>query len=364
MDSSSPVPVPSDRAVRGVQGRSASSGRHDSWCFTSFADVPAPFWSHADDRPSSDPGYSGADPTELVFQRELCPDTGREHWQGYIHFAGRISFKRVCAWFGDPRPHLEPRRGSPSQARSYAAKEETRLPGTEPVVFGCSLSQKQGTRSDLQAAYEYIRQHGGSAERVPDAGGLGRVPSESAFADSFPRVWARYPHLYARVLSLADRPRIADLPRRVCSYFFGPTGSGKSYSAREALEELNVDYFDKSPGSHWFDGYTGQSCVLFDDFRGSWMPYSLFLRVTDPAGYWVQVQTKGGHVMWKPVHVFVTSNVPIHKLYPNHDPAPLLRRFAGKYFQKLSRQDALEPYVSPPVLPSSGFPNQFSQWRA
>lgn len=111
-------------------------------------------------------------------------------------------------------------------------------------------------------------------------------------------------------------------------YIVGPSGSGKSHLAREILEhECGADYFIKSPCNKWFDGYDGQTGALFDDFRGSWLKYSMLLNVADPAGYPVRCEVKGGTVLWRPTLLVITSNLFPLRLYSNHsDSAALLRR--------------------------------------
>lgn len=54
----------------------------------------------------------------------------------------------------------------------------------------------------------------------------------------------------------------------------------------------------------WFDGYTGQKTVIFDDFRGTPENYSQVLRLTDR--YPMRVPIKGGYVAWVPTTVIFT----------------------------------------------------------
>lgn len=57
----------------------------------------------------------------------------------------------------------------------------------------------------------------------------------------------------------------------------------------------------------WWDGYDGQTAILFDDFYGG-VPYGSFLRYLD--GYPVRLAVKGSfcHKAW--TTVYITSNKP------------------------------------------------------
>lgn len=82
-----------------------SNASHKHWVFTTFVvtlleQLPVVF-------DSEEP------PVYLCCQVERCPETGREHLQGYVEFAQRVGLRTVKLKLGDPTMHLEPRRGSP-----------------------------------------------------------------------------------------------------------------------------------------------------------------------------------------------------------------------------------------------------------
>lgn len=71
----------------------------------------------------------------VVWQKEICPTTNRLHYQGYIEFVGKKSYKWVqenCE--GLESAHFEVRRGSQAEARRYCMKEDSRVDG--PWEFG------------------------------------------------------------------------------------------------------------------------------------------------------------------------------------------------------------------------------------
>lgn len=83
-----------------------SSSRFRHWCFTSFQD-------------------GVRDPECAVYfcaGKEISPETGRRHIQGYISFEHGKTLSAVKALLGDPAAHLERRRGTEREAAEYCQK--------------------------------------------------------------------------------------------------------------------------------------------------------------------------------------------------------------------------------------------------
>ncbi len=83
----------------------------------------------------------------IVFQREICPDTKKEHWQGYCELKSQMRMKAIKKMFNDNTLHIEDRKGSQEQAITYCKKDDTRKSGEEPHEYG--EPKKAGRRSDL-----------------------------------------------------------------------------------------------------------------------------------------------------------------------------------------------------------------------
>lgn len=76
----------------------------------------------------------------LVYQVELCPDTQRVHFQGYLECVGQQRWMRIKNEVpGFEAAHLEVRHGTQQQAIAYATKEDTRL--YEGLTFGTPKEQ-------------------------------------------------------------------------------------------------------------------------------------------------------------------------------------------------------------------------------
>lgn len=86
--------------------------------------------------------------TYLCFQQEVCPETGRSHYQCYIQFKRKCKHTAICKLLTIPKNayHAEVARGSPQQNADYCSKEDTRAPGTTPMIFGTLDVGEQGKR--------------------------------------------------------------------------------------------------------------------------------------------------------------------------------------------------------------------------
>ncbi len=112
--------------------------RKRNYCFTSYKDT-----LEYDEEAI---GY-------IVWGREICPDTGRHHLQGYVEFGQGASLSRAKAILGDPAVHLEPRGGSAKQAIDYCKKDGD--------IHEWGLRKRQGERSDIQFVRLLLSEGGG-----------------------------------------------------------------------------------------------------------------------------------------------------------------------------------------------------------
>nr|WQA30151.1 MAG: rep protein [Cressdnaviricota sp.] len=90
-------------------------------------------------------------------------------------------------------------------------------------------------------------------------------------------------------------------PVPVVSWYYGETGTGKTFNAYKLANEGEV-FMQYGPnqkgGAVWWDGYLGQKVVVLDDFRPWWIPFDFLLNLLDR--YPIRVQVKGGFVNFIP----------------------------------------------------------------
>lgn len=217
----------------------------------------------------------------LVYQRERCPDTGKEHWQGYVEFYKTMRIKGAQEALKIPKAHMEKRRGTRDEARTYCMKEDTRMWG--PYEHGVWI-EGQGSRSDIMACVNII-QNGGDMKEV---------------AETHP---AQFIRLYRGLTAFAlvqAKPRT--VKTRVRIYYGFLTGTGKSRMA--AFDLPNAFWMTDEKG--WWDGYTGQKEVIIDDFNPSTFSREFMLRLMDRNGMTVPI--KGGTVAWACEELIITTN--------------------------------------------------------
>lgn len=233
-----------------------------------------------------------------VFQVECGGTTDYVHIQGYAVFKKTIKIPGVKKLFRDNEMHLEPKAkdSTEQQAADYCRKEETRLHG--PYEQG-DFKTTQGKRNDLLEVQTRIQEGA----------------TELEIADDFWLQWVQYHRAFTLYRQLrAGAPRDGKEPM-VVKYWWGNTGTGKT---RGVYEQYGVDevYVVTRPtnGSLYYDNYTGQTCILYDDYLG-WAPLSHMLNVLDR--YPMQLKVHGGmvHFLASTTTIIITSNKRWDELY-------------------------------------------------
>lgn len=90
-------------------------------------------------------------------------------------------------------------------------------------------------------------------------------------------------------------------------WYFGATGTGKTYTAIHELLAKYGTYWTWNGSFQWFDGYNGEQGVLIDDFRRQDVKFHWMLQLLDK--YPLRVPIKGGFVEWKPETIIITCPV-------------------------------------------------------
>lgn len=267
-----------------------------SYCFTSYKEkMPATF----------DTKYV----RYIVYQKEKCPETNRDHYQGYIELKTPIRLKACQKLIGDPVAHLEKREGTREQARTYCMKNRSRI--EEPIEWGEWKAGGQGTRNDLHEIGELI------------VSGEARA---SDIAESNPSMYIRYHRGLKALQTEIDRKKIKDFRKVEVHILHGEAGTGKT---RRAVEQAKGDYHILTQGNGnnlWLDGYTNQKTLIIDDFYG-WIKYGKFLTMLD--GYKIPIEVKGGFVYPQWEKIIVTSNKPPDEWYSRGMTPALKRRITS-----------------------------------
>lgn len=231
----------------------------------------------------------------LVYGRETG-ESGTPHLQGYIRLNQAKSISALSRQPGFERAHIEPRRGSETQASDYCKKDGD--------FYELGELSKQGQRTDLEAVREDILEG----------------KDELEIANTHFKAWTKYHNSFSKYRALITPPRNSKTRVEV---LWGGTGLGKSRYAKDMADARGGGVY-YHVGDRWFDGYTGQKNVIFDDFDGSQVAFRQLLRLLDR--YPMDVPIKGGFAIWNPKTIYITSNVPPSMWYQDQQFGPLRRR--------------------------------------
>lgn len=223
------------------------------WCFTQFAQIENFLGIFEESNYCPTRGVIRF----VIVQKELCPKTGRLHLQGFMQlYFSRDLFELLRDIPELVGAHCEPRRRTVAHAIDYCCKEETRVEGTVPFIYGVPVSQ--GQRTDLEHCRYLLQRH------------MSILP---CFENHFGTT-ARYHRgfrLYIREL-LLSKPR---LHRTHLTILLGPPNTGKSTWVRCNYNTDEVYYLD--PPHTWWSGYRPRrhKIVVFDEFAGQVSPTML-----------------------------------------------------------------------------------------
>lgn len=206
-----------------------------------------------------------------------------KHYQGYLECKRSTRLLTIKNLLPGAA-HLETRQGTPTEARDYCMKEDTRTDG--PWEWGEFTNVTQGRRTDLHELARVILEEG-----LPAA------------VDQMPWLIIRYPRGVQYYQGLLDR----DISLRTVktTLLYGPTGTGKSMYAY-----LKDPYaYRKDTEGRFFDHYEGENTMILDDFAGRASKVSLvnLLKLLDI--YPIRIETKGDSKRIKVVQFYITTNI-------------------------------------------------------
>lgn len=227
----------------------------------------------------------------IIVGLETCPKTKKQHHQGYIQFEDKIRMKQAKERFRSDKIHIEQIYSKEWCNINYCSKDGNVIieKGIKPV--------KKGQRNDIRKFLEEAK-----------------TSDELEMWEKYPNEMLRYNKAYDRFKALLLKKEANRQQEQTIIYRWGKTGSGKTRKAFEEHPDIyRVDH-GNADTKLWFDGYTGQKTILFDDFRSS-VKFSYMLELLDR--YPMQLQVKFGYTYKNWNKVIITSNIPPEEQYPN-----------------------------------------------
>ena len=230
---------------------------------------------------------------------------GTPHLEVYVYFASAISFGSIKKKVGT-QFHIEAAKTT-TAAADYCKKEKIMFEDGDPPA--------QGKRVDLMAIRDQIVLEHKSVDDI---------------CMEMPEVYHQYGRTLHKIEDIALRKRFrTEMTKGI--WYHGPTGAGKSH---EAFQDFNpATHYVKNLRDDWWDGYTGQEVVIFNEFRGQ-LPYAEMLELCDKWPTTVKRRNREP-VPFLAKEIRVTSALEPNKVYGGvcdreDNIAQLLRRFEVK----------------------------------
>ena len=226
----------------------------------------------------------------FIGQREICPTTGKRHYQCYFEIQDKRTLGPVIKdWerhLGHHSFHIEMANATQRENIAYCTKDET----FDKHRFRYGEKIEQGQRTDLWKIHENVN------NGWTDYDFYQKNPEQL------------YYHKFINVLRQARNEEYKKKLRDIeVIYIHGPPGTGKSSFVWEEISDK--EFYQPPPpknGTFWFDGYTGQDILWLEDINPVEFDRSLMLRILDR--YPLTVEYKGGTCQACWTKVYITSN--------------------------------------------------------
>lgn len=223
----------------------------------------------------------------------FCYEEGLQktpHIQAYVRFPSQFSFNTVKSIL--PSAHIESCKGNPKQNIDYICREGAHIqkPGLIAGPYEHGVRPSQGKRNDLVSACSAISS--------------GRTIRDLVMSDPPLLRIEKYLNSYQSHLI---EPRNRGVYPQV-TIIWGPSGVGKTKMVYDKYCDSVYDVPHPARGGMvWFDGYSGQKCILYDDFPLLFSDmYSHLLKISDR--YPLRMPVKGSFVNIGPSDICITSN--------------------------------------------------------
>lgn len=236
----------------------------------------------------------------LIYGKEVGSKCGTPHLQGFVYYRNP---RHETAVRKSIRGHVEVANGTVDQNVAYVSKDgDCTVYGEKPL-------------SDVEKGRAAKRDWGTIVAQA-EAGKTEEFKSD-------------HPDLYFRCLKTFKSHRKFNIDplehgtRHL--WLFGPTGTGKSYRARQ-----HTPFYNKLINK-WWDGYEGEDNVIIEE----WSPDND--KTTQRLKLWADrydfpAEVKGGYIRIRPRLIIVTSNYDMRQCFPrDEDYLPLKRRFQEVY---------------------------------
>jgi len=271
------------------------------------------------------------DCTYHVIGKEVAPDTGTPHLQGFIYLSHRgRRFGGVKKLPGMTRAHLEEMKGTPAQAKDYCTGmcEKKGFVLNDWVWENGELPQTQGARNDINAIKAMVKAGATYRDVLEVAVNYQSAKHAALLMDHMSEPIERDPNTF-RVY-----------------WYWGNTGTGKTYTARQ---EAGPDTWIAGSTLRWWQGYDGHKNVIFDDFRRNVCTFVDLLHYTEHLPW--RVEVKGSSRPLRYTRIWITAPHPPEVMWAGRadgeieqllDRIHVIREFTGPSKRRQKKLDLLQ----------------------
>lgn len=234
-------------------------------------------WTLNNFTPDEETHLFGLNVKYLCYGREIAPSTGTPHLQGYMELNNAKTFKATKTFMGIPRIHIEIAKGNGLQNKTYCMKNNDFYEKGDLLY--------QGKRTDIENIKDLVVNENANMRTV------------IAHATSVQSV-----RMAEISLQYFEQPRNF-MPE--VYWYYGPAGTGKSWTARQEAEAYTEDIHYQSKSGRWWNGYDGHEAVIINDMRRNFMRFNEMLDFLDR--YPFRVEAKGTMRQMLAKKIWITS---------------------------------------------------------
>jgi len=243
--------------------------RSKNWCFT--------LNNYTNEELEQLTGLNGNKQIKYMIYGKEVGEQGTPHIQGYIMFQNQKLFKQIKKFIPE-RSHIEKAKGDIAQNVAYCSKDG------QAVEYGDIPAHQPGKRTDLDKVKLMIKEYKPLDEIIHEC--------TSFQAMKTAELLFRY-------------QRAPPNQKRIIKWYYGPTGTGKTYAAEAHAPE--ADIYKKNTSLKWWPNYFGQKVVILDDFRASWCKFTELLGLLDRYTFQVEVKFGSCYIQPSTTHIIITA---------------------------------------------------------
>lgn len=245
--------------------------RNRAWCFTDYV--------------RDEVFLLGLPYSYICWGEEVCPTTGRDHWQAFIYLKDAKTVSAARKMMEGRHIEAQAEDATNDQSIGYCRGDYTNHKGEykplNAVFKEFGTQPKQGKRTDIKNVLTAI-QNGDCTMRdiVTKATSFQSVRMAELQLKYFepPRNW-----------------------KTEVYWFYGKSGTGKTKTANEMCEDPYVCM----ESNKWWEGYDAHEDVIIDDYRPEFCSFKMLLMLLDR--YECRVECKGGSRQLRAKRIFITT---------------------------------------------------------